>query len=199
MPPALSFCHLNLRWNPFGEPAPEDRPALVVFDPTPLAERLQPGVAVQLVGDHGRGKTSRLLALQHHLDAPYVRLRDAWQIPVAPVVLLDEAEQLWRRPFWRLLQCGALALSTHRDLSLPLRALGFSVETVSVGGITKAQLAALLARRIAWARRGPGPVPCVPPETLDRLVERFGDDVRSMERALYASVQRMREVGDVEV
>ena len=196
---ALAFSHLNLRWNPFGEPAPEDRPALVVFDPAPLAARLQPGVAVQLVGDHGRGKTSRLLALKRHLGAPYVRLRDAWQIPVAPVVLLDEAEQLWRRPFWRLPRCGALALSTHRDLSLPLRALGFSVETVPVGGIGKAALSALLHRRIDWARRGPGPVPQVPDETLDRLLHRFGDDVRAMERALYAAVQRMTEVGDVEV
>lgn len=195
----LAFSHLNLRWNPFGEPDPEERPALVVFDPAPLAARLQPGVAVQLVGDHGRGKTSRLLALKLHLGAPYVRLRDAWQIPVAPVVLLDEAEMLWRRPFWRLPRCGALVVSTHRDLRLPLRALGFSVETVPVEGIDRERLSAVFARRIAWARRGPGPVPRVPQETLDRLLARFGDDVRSMERALYASVQRMTEVGDVEV
>ena len=65
--------------------------------------------------------------------------------------------------------------------------------------LLRLRLPALLHRRIDWARRGPGPVPQVPDETLDRLLHRFGDDVRAMERALYASVQRMTEVGDVEV
>lgn len=197
--PGLAFAHLNLRWNPFGEPPVEERPGLVVFDPQPLIDRLQPGVALQLRGRHGRGKSSRLLALHRALGAPYVRLRDSRTIPTAPIVLLDEGELLLRRPAWRLARCRAVAISTHRDLSLPLRALGFRPQSVVVEGISEERLAALCARRLEWARRGPGPIPVVPPRTLRRLRARFGDDIRSMEGALYEAVQRMREVGDVEV
>ena len=74
--PRLPFAHLNLRRNPFGEVAREERPALVVADLEPLlAEIADPGRAVQIIGDSGRGKTSLLLALGARLpDACYVRV-----------------------------------------------------------------------------------------------------------------------------
>ena len=193
------YARLNLRWNPFSEPAPADRPALVVGDVSELVARLGAGrVCLQLRGGHGRGKTSRLLALHARLGAPYIRLRDEAALPAAPVLLLDEGELLWRRPWWRLRSCRALAVSTHRPLGW-LRGLGFRVETVEVGGLDAAGLSALAARRLSWARRGPGPLPQVPPRTIAALLARHGSDVRAIEAALYDGVERLREIGDVEV
>lgn len=195
-----AYSRLNLRWNPFSEPSPAERPALVVGDVSALAARLgDERVCLQLRGAHGRGKTSRLLALHAALGAPYIRLRDQHALPPgAPVLLLDEGELLWRRPWWRLRRCRALAVSTHRPLWW-LRGLGFRVETVWVDGLDAAGLAALVARRLAWARRGPGPVPQVPPRTIAALLDQHGSDVRTIEAALYHGVEQLQEIGDVEV
>ncbi|MEL6348358.1 MAG: hypothetical protein AAFV53_34930 [Myxococcota bacterium] len=194
------YAHLNLRWNPFSEPLPEDRLALVVGDVSSMASTLSTGrVCIQLMGDHGRGKTSRLLALKRTLGAPYVRLRDSHHIPAAPVVLLDEGELLWRRPWWRLRRCGAAAVSTHRDLSVMMRALGFSVVTRSVRGLSLDGLVAMVDHRLRWAQREEGPVPGVPLRTLRALLATYGDDVRTIEDVLYDRFAQLEEIGDVEV
>ena len=60
----LPFAHLNLRFNPFGEATPEERAKLAVVDIERFAQRLcAPGFAVQFIGEHGRGKSTHLLAL----------------------------------------------------------------------------------------------------------------------------------------
>lgn len=191
------FEHLNLKWNPFSEPCDQDRHALFVGDIRTLSARLRDGVALQLVGDHGRGKSSRLRALQHDLSAPYVRLRDQWTIPVARVVLIDEAELLTRRPWWALLRCKAVALSTHRDLSAGLRVLGFSVETVTVAETSVDTLREIFSKRIQWARRGPGPVPDVSEETIRQLISLHQDNIRAMEHDLYSRFQSLQELTNV--
>jgi hypothetical protein len=62
-----------------------------------------------------------------------------------------------------------------------------------------AALEQVFRRRVEAARRAPGPLPCVPREVVERLVRRHGEDVRAMELALYEGVQRLMEVGNVEV
>jgi hypothetical protein len=202
----LPFTHLNLQRNPFGEPPPGERTALVVADVEALADQLmRPGKAIQLMGEHGRGKTSRLLALQSRLSdrlgqpVPYVRLRDDRAIPAGRVILLDEGALLPRRAWWRLLRVGSLAVSTHLNLKALLWPLGFQVRTHRVAGVDAARLAQIFERRLEWARWGPGPIPTIPRVTIETLIGRYGDDVRSMEGALYDRIQAMDEVCDVQV
>ncbi len=63
--------------------------------------------------------------------------------------------------------------------------------------LTVERLEAAFARRIEWARRAPGPVPIVPRRTVEKLIARATDDVRTMEGMLYEAVQRTEKIGDI--
>jgi len=204
--PFYPHSHLNLRHNPFGEASPEERVSLAVSDGGELIELfLRPNSAIQVMGDHGRGKTSKLLALkrallsEEGLDVEYLRLRDRFVIPKVEHLLLDEGEFLFRRPFWRLLGVQHLVISTHRDWSWPLARLGFSVTTILLGQVNEATLKAIFEKRIEWSRSGPGPVPSICNASLKALIRQYGDDVRAMEDQLYERIESMKEVGHVEV
>lgn len=199
MTPFFPFARLNLRWNPFGEPPREERGGLAVVD---LPE-LRPGDPVQILGERGRGKTTHLLALAaRHPGAVYECVpegedRFAGAAADGGVYLLDEAQRARPRLLRRLLDRPlAVALGTHEDLS---GAAGRPLRTVRAGGLTADRLGEILRRRIEWARRGPGPVPRVPAESVRRLIERHGDDVRAIEGVLYDAFQEMKEPGDVQV
>ena len=195
----LPFAHLNLRFNPFGEADAEERGWLAVVE---LPE-LRPREVLQLVGDSGRGKTTHLLALRaRHPEAVYERLDEGQDgcrgaVPRSGVFLLDEAQRLRPSRLRRLIQReGLTVLGTHVDLSA---LAGRPLRCVHLSGLDLPRLRAIVERRIAWARRGQGPVPTVPDPTLRTLIERHGDDVRAIEGALYDSIQAMKEPGHVEV
>lgn len=199
MTPGLPFESLNLRWNPFGEPAPEDRAALAVAD---LPE-LRPGDPVQIVGERGRGKTTLLLALAaRHAGAVYARVEEGedrfrGRVPDGGTLLLDEADRLRPRLLRRLVgRPLRMALGTHGDLS---GAAGRPLRTARAGVADPGRLGEILRRRIEWARRGPGPVPRIPPELVRRLIDRFGDNLRAMEGFLYDVFQDLKGPGDVQV
>jgi hypothetical protein len=195
----LPFAHLNLRWNPFGEPPLPARSRLAVVD---LPE-MRPWDVVQIVGDSGRGKTTHLLALHaQHPGSVYVRMHegeDRWRgpVPTRGVFLLGEAQRLRAGDLRRLLAAGlSVGLGTHDDLS---PAAGRPLRTVRADVMDTARLRAIVNRRLEWARRGPGPVPAVPDAVLTLLVARHGTDVRAIEGVLYDAVQRLEEPGNVEV
>ena len=188
----LPFAHLNLRVNPFGEPRVEERAALAVVD---LPE-LRAGDPVQFVGESGHGKTTHLLALlARNPGAVYERLQEgedryAARASGAVPLLLDEAQRLRPQLLLRLFsQNRTLALGTHDDLS---RFSDRPLRTVRFAGLTLARLRAILARRIEWARRGPGPVPVVSDASLQALLDRHASDVRAIEGHLYESFQSLR-------
>ena len=202
----LPFAHLNPRCNPFGEPTFDERGALAVVDLAPAQAWLTPGQrrALQWIGDSGRGKTTRLLALRHRTGAPYVRVqleRPGPAFPQAPLLLVDELQHLPPRARRRLYRRGAaLAIGTHDDLTRELERAGYAVQTVRVvDELSVERLEAMLGRRLEWARRGPGPLPQVPTGACRALLDRFGDDVRAIEHHLYERLQAQEEIGDVEV
>ena len=60
----LPWAWCNLRRNPFGELSRNERAELAVVDIDAIADHAsEPYHAVQLIGDCGRGKTTRMLAL----------------------------------------------------------------------------------------------------------------------------------------
>jgi hypothetical protein len=76
--PHFHYSHLNLRRNPFGEASTEERIPLAVANIEEIRQYfMRPKTAIQLMGEHGRGKTSHLLALKrelqtrHGLAVPY--------------------------------------------------------------------------------------------------------------------------------
>ena len=204
VPETLPYRHLNLCRNPFGVPHERDRPELAIADVCHWADQLQTKrVAIQLIGDHGRGKSSHLFALKKELETrtnthvPYIRLRDTHRIPAAPIVLLDEGAHLPIRPWWRLRHIRSLAISTHRNMRPLLMAFGFNVTTIQIQQRDPQRLHEIFSRRIEWARAGMGPIPVLQPQTVHQLQAKYGDDIRTMEDALYNSIEHMSEVGHV--
>lgn len=197
----------HLRRNPFGEPPAEDAGDLVVLpDGEDLVRTLRrPGAAIQILGHQGRGKTARMRFLQRRFpECPYVYLAEDEPLPDlpkieprsggGPALLLDEAQRLpprrRRRLFRRTARVGAaLALTSHEDLAREMEAGGLTTRTVRVEGLTVDHLLAVVERRLEWARAAPGPIPGLDRTDARRLVDRFGDDLRSLLDHLYETYQ----------
>ncbi|EMI17625.1 hypothetical protein RMSM_05449 [Rhodopirellula maiorica SM1] len=182
--------------NPFGELTQDERADLAVVDIAELASHVPNSrTALQLIGDCGRGKTTRMLALLRHFPhASYVYLDEdlpCAAIPEGVPLLIDEAQRLPRKVMHRIFATGLpLVLATHRDLSRPLKKAGYDVTSYRIGDTNNAPLVAELAnRRIEASRLGPGPIPTLSRQDADRLVSRFGSDIRGIEGYLYEQVQ----------
>lgn len=196
----LPFANLNLRRNPFGEPADEERADLAVVE-CGLIDRLEqslsdPGFAVQFMGDCGRGKSTHLHALRARFPgAPYLYFAEGEKpppIPRASVLFLDETQRLPWHTRGRVFRWDvALVLGTHRDHSRELARAGRKVETVRLAGLTTPTLRRIIERRIEWARRGPGPVPSLGPGSVARLHGRFNGDLLAIEDHLYDVFQTL--------
>ena len=200
----LPFAASNLRRNPFGSLPPEEIPFVPLVPIEPLLERLADRrFALQFVGECGRGKTTHIQAIHALLPgAPYVHLPEGQRpppIPHGPIVCVDESQRLGRLSRRRLFRRdAALVLGTHVDHTPELLRTGRLVETVSIEGLSLDRLDRIVRARIEAARRGPGPVPRIGRATLERLLERHGDDLRSITDQLYDRMQPLREA-DVEV
>jgi hypothetical protein len=202
----LPFSRWNLRYNPFGELLPAERARVAIFDVTPVAAALgEPTTAIQFIGQCGRGKTTRLLALQHHLALPpqsAICLPPwSWAIPAwwaktlriaGSTLMIDEAQRMpppVRRAIFH--RRGSLVLGTHRDFSKQLRRAGYRVLTYEVGRGNDAEHVAQVANaRLGAARLTAAKIPQVSIEDASWLVSRFGDDLRAIESFLYHQVQK---------
>jgi hypothetical protein len=201
---SLPFVHLNLCRNPFGQPTLEERAELAVADVDSFVEKLvRPGFAVQFLGECGYGKTTHLLALKSHFpEAHYVHfeINTPVKVPENPLLFLDETQKLPRSVRLDLFRRkSSFVIGTHVDHAAELRALGLEYHTVQLTQLTREKLRAILDRRIEWTRRNEGPVPRLSDSTLEKLMERHGNDIRSMEQDLYEIFQSLKGVGDAEV
>lgn len=200
---AFPFQHLNLRFNPFGELPLKYRAQLAIVEIDSYLEELQNDLtAIQFMADKGRGKTTHLLAIQDQFpEAAYVHLPEDSRppIPQGSPLFVDEVQRLnwfqrasvFRRPV-------PLVLGTHCDYRRQLRRFGRHVITVHVGEkMAPEVLTQIVQRRIEFARRQAGAVPKLTPQTIARLIETYGDDVRAIEGHLYNVFQQLEEPGDV--
>ncbi len=199
----------NLFRNPFGELTRAERAELAVVDLEPVVEfvaqtgsgddrspRFRRGTAYQMIGECGRGKTTRLLAVGRRFPtACYVYLPEddpCPSIPYGEPLLIDEAPRMPAGILRAVLESKtALVLATHRDLSATLRRHGYRVTTEAIGQTLRPDvLAEILNRRIRSARRDRSrPVPRITSPQATALIERFGTNVRSIEGYLYDRVQ----------
>jgi hypothetical protein len=202
---ALPYRRLNLRRNPFGELDLATRAELAVAEVRELVDRIDgPGAVIQLLGGSGRGKTTLMLAIRARFpSAPYVKVLEAGatRIPHGHPLFLDDAHLLTPRRRKRLFaRAVSFVIATHVDLSLELEGLGLQVTSLRPAQrLDATTLELVFRRRLEAMRRAPGPIPRVRRDTVERLVAAHGEDVRAMEWALYEGIQRLEEVGDVEV
>ena len=193
----IPWAWCNLRRNPFGELTPEERVSVAVVDISEIASQVQQSHhAVQLIGDCGRGKTTRMLVLTEALaDSAYVYLFEHEPCPAIPSgrpLLIDEAQRLPRHVRRQVFASGLpLVLATHRDLRRPLVRAGYRVSTQQIGSTNDATLVHALANKRIEASRltAEAAVPRLSMDDARLLVNQFGSNIRAMESYLYEVVQ----------
>jgi hypothetical protein len=186
--------------NPFGELTAAERGRLAIVDWDRLAMHVgKPRTAVQFVGDCGRGKTTRLMAIHGRFDdASYVYLPEGEPTPpiaMGTPLLIDEAQRLPRSVRQIIFSSGVpLVIATHRDLTRPLRRSRYDVHTEAIGGGNDADhVRQILNARIIASQRPDRSESMskhqITVEEAEHLVRRFGSDVRAIEHHLYERVQ----------
>lgn len=200
--PQLAFSNLNLRFNPFGEIDISARGSLAYVDLDDCIEHLKnTRAAIQFFADHGRGKTTHLLALhQHFPKAPYIKLQQGQtpKVPKADLVFIDSLEILKKKDRKRVFRSlNRVVFTSHSDLEAELELAGFQVASRKVSCLDVESLQRIFQLRIEFARRASGDVPIVSKETVKSLVARYHDDIRSMEASLYTRLQQMENIGYV--
>lgn len=205
MPPILPFAHLNLTRNPFGELSLEERSGLAVSDLESFIPHLkQVGFVLQILGDCGRGKTSQLLSLRRHFpNAPYIHYPEEGprpDVPLAPLLLLDETQRFTPRELKTLLKRNAsFVIGTHEDHTKLFKQLGLEHHTVYLRGLDSKRLTQILKLRLEASQRGPGPIPVIEDELIYQLIHRFSDDIRATEQYLYEVFQNLETVGPIKL
>jgi hypothetical protein len=202
----LPWARWNLRRNPFGELIADERAELAVLPPGQQTyDVFEQGHALQLIGESGRGKTTRMLVLWRNLpSASYVYLPEGGPTPPIPAgnpLLIDEAQRLTRK-----LQASIfclrlpLVLATHADLTRPLQKWGYVVRTINIERDNTPELIhAALNRRIEASRLEPGELPEISFDEARKLAIRFGSDLRAIEHFLYERLQdQVHQDGEVQ-
>ena len=198
----------NLFRNPFGELTRSERAELAVVDFDGILKALcEPSdedaprqfrrrSAYQLIGDCGRGKTTRMLAIAKQFPtASYVYLPEDQPCPAiaqGEPLLIDEAQRMPDAVLRTVLKSELpVVLATHRDLAPILRRQGYHVTTEAIGlSLCPELLAEILNRRILASRRDPHrTVPVITSHQAEVWIQRFGTDVRAIEDHLYEVVQ----------
>ena len=193
-----SFVELNLRANPFGERDRAERAELAIVELGDLPDQLrQPHTAVQFMGQHGRGKSTHLIALHGYFpQSPYVQLHRGDALPaLGPGIhFIDSIEMLGRSQRRQALRnASSLALTTHKDLRKDLQKCGFHVITRHITQRSPQHLFRIFSRRLNAARYKPGPIPNLTLEQIMQLQAIHGDDIRAMEFDLYLYFQHLKD------
>jgi hypothetical protein len=188
----------NLRRNPFGELTLQERAELAIVDEldTWLARLRDPRVALQLVGGAGFGKSTRLLALHRHMAGStfvyYPEDGTRPELPSGRPLIVDEAQRMgWWNERKMLRGPGPIILATHVSMEQKLARAGWSLILVDLDQrLTTATLVRILNRRIEASRFDAAQsVPLIEETSAKMLLERYGDNVRSIEEYLYDLLQ----------
>lgn len=200
----LPFAHLNLRFNPFGELTREQRAATAIVNLDDIPELLlKSRIAVQFIGEHGRGKSTHLIALHKQFNnSPYTQIHigDKPTFSNDDSQFIDSIEILpasRRKKIYR--STKILAITTHIDLSKELQAAGFKVISKRIFVDNEQNIKKIFDRRIELARRDTGSLPDIDIKSVRTLITKFNDDIRAMEHHLYDVFQQLQEIGNVKV
>lgn len=210
------FDRLGLVRNPFSALTEDEWAALAWLHPAVKAALDDPSPILQIRAASGRGKSSALLAIKRELlsrgrDPHYVyldpgvhRLKPAQK--VGDPLLLDEIERLPARTRRRLFagklpgtgSLPCLIFSSHADLAQEIEALQNAASgSITIPPISQTQLANLLHARIRSASSGADLPVWFASGAADLLIERYGDDLRLIERELYEVFQRLEHPGEI--
>ena len=203
--PTLPFNNLNLRFNPFRELTYQEKANLAVVKVESFAKRLGSSCfALQFLGKKGRGKTTHLLALQKYFsDSLYIYYPENGPKPKvnkSPLLFLDETQRFKPKERMRIWQRKTtFVVGTHQDHSEEFAKAGLEYESVILEGLSETKLANIIKLRLEHARRSKGNIPYLDEYAIKKLIERFDDNIRSIEDYLYEVFQDLETISCVKV
>ncbi len=204
----LPFAHLNLLRNPFGEYTRAERleRSQPSFDLSTIAAQLkQNKFAVQFLGDHGRGKSTHLIALHAYFaQSDYLQFHEQetpiLQQVISDIAFFDSFDVLSKKQRKKIYQqVRSFACTTHTQLDTELRRAGFTIHNIHISQTDSLQIHRILNTRIESVRRNTAAIPHIPLSSIHTLQSRFKDDIRSMELYLYDVFSQLQETVDVTI
>ena len=204
MPDFLRFYRLGFKSNPFRVLTDEEWAAVSIVPQYVMNIVDHTAHHIQFIGDMGRGKTTLLLGLlsylqQQEINTTYEYIPEGQHYfktrQVLDVFMLDEVQRLYwweRRRLYKALENGTrLIFSTHQDIQQTFHQRNLALEVVNVNLLyDRDSLFEMWQRRLDYFRIGESTI-SIEMDGIDFLIEKFGDDRRSMERFLYEAFQAM--------
>jgi hypothetical protein len=203
------FQNLGLRSNPFRVLTEAEWMEVAIL-PASIETMMPDGfVHLQVLGDAGRGKTTTLLALKHAFIAAglsttyeYLPPRQSHYETILngiAIFILDEAQRLRKREMGRLFANAArsqidlprLIVSSHRDLSSLFQRRGLPLQTCMLDQISAPFLQKLLSKRLEYFSMTRNKQVQFTEESVTALIDRFGSDLRALEKHLYEVFQTL--------
>lgn len=201
----FAFSSLNLKFNPFGELSDSEWVQSAIVDVDRFVNELeQPNVAIQLIGDHGRGKTTHLKIIhQYFFNQAYLKVFPGGPLPKlnsSDIFFIDSIDHLTlreRKVIYR--KCRSIVFTTHQNLSRELEKEEFHIVTEHVSCRCEHKLLRILNRKIEVARLGSGEVPTIEMSLVKDLMARYDDNIRAMQNYLYEYFQDLEGMRSVKM
>lgn len=200
MNPYFPFHALGFKCNPF-RTLTDDEWGEIAILPESILDTLRDSSHIQILGEIGRGKTTTLMGLQTHYKRAgkhviyeYIPQGQSYfnsRLDSVEIFLLDEAQRVKSQALQGLLTRENLKiiLSTHQDFT-PLIP---SIVTFRLGSITPDHLRHAIESRLTYFALNAQSDVCFADDAVDYLYQKFGSDLRGVEKFLYEVFQGLKE------
>ncbi len=198
MNPYFPFHAIGYKCNPFRTLTDDEWSEIAVL-PTAILDAAQTSTHLQILGALGRGKTTTLMGLQKHLRQLGKRVeyeyipegQDHFETKTGDleIFLLDEAQRIKNFPQVLNLREVRLIFASHQDFALRFARHDQPLATFELDSIAPDHLRLVIEKRLAYfALSDPRPVRFAD-DAIEYLYEKFGSDLRRVERFLYEVFQ----------
>jgi len=204
--PFFPFHAIGYKCNPF-RTLTDDEWGEIAILPEAILDAANTSTHLQILGEMGRGKTTTLMGLQAHLKRagkrvayeyiPEGQTRFYTPLDDLEIFLLDEAQRIKNFPKVLNLREVRLIFASHQDFTSHFARHHQPLATLELNSITPDHLRHLIEKRLTYFALDDSRPIHFADDAIEYLYEKFGSDLRGVERRLYESFQKLGEKGFV--
>ena len=196
--PYFPFHAIGYKCNPF-RTLTDDEWSEIAILPEAILAAANTSTRMQILGALGRGKTTTLMGLQSHLKRagkrvayeyiPEGQTRFNTSLDDLEIFLLDEAQRIKNFPKVLNLREVRLIFTSHQDFTSHFAHYNLSLTTIELDTMTPDHLRRVIEKRLAYFALDGSRSTHFADEAIMYLYEKFGSDLRGVERCLYEVFQ----------